>query len=266
MRSASIRFVKGHGTQNDFVVLPDVAAADLTTELIQSICDRRTGIGADGVLRVAATGEAGGYFMDYRNADGSVAETCGNGIRVFARFLVAAGLQEPGEFVVGTRNGPCAVVVPADGGDITVEMGTPQRLPDGKVTIDGASWPATGISMGNPHLVVLDAGAVSGLDLTRQPGYEPADSYPDGVNIEFLELLGDHHLRMRVHERGVGETRSCGSGACAAAVAAMEAAGERAPYLVDVPGGRLVIDWRADDQVLLSGPAVVVASGEYPFG
>jgi diaminopimelate epimerase len=257
-----VRFVKGHGTQNDFVVLPDVAAGDLDVALVQALCDRRTGIGADGVLRVSKDSD-GTYFMDYRNADGSIAETCGNGIRVFVRYLVDEGLTAPGEFVVGTRSGPCPVTVPADGSDITVEMGTPLRLPDGKVTVAGTSWPAYGVSMGNPHLVVLDAGAVADLDLTRQPGYQPLDGYPDGVNIEFLEPVGEHHVRMRVHERGVGETRSCGSGACAAAVAAMEVANERAPYLVDVPGGRLRVEWRSDDIVTLSGPAVIVARGEY---
>jgi diaminopimelate epimerase len=260
----ALRFVKGHGTENDFVILPEIAEADLTAELVQAITDRRTGIGADGVLRVARRDEQ--YFMDYRNADGSIAETCGNGIRVFARFLVAEGLERAGDFVVGTRNGPCAVTVPADGGDITVEMGTPARLPDGKVSVDGTSWPAYGVSMGNPHLVVLDAGRVADLDLSRQPAYEPVDGYPDGVNIEFLEPVGDRHVRMRVHERGVGETRSCGSGACAAAVAAMDAAGVHAPYRVDVLGGRLVVDWREDGQVVMTGPAVLVASGEYPFG
>jgi diaminopimelate epimerase len=201
--------------------------------------------------------------MDYRNADGSVAETCGNGIRVFARYLVEEGLQTEGEFVVHTRRGPCRVTVPADGADITVDMGTPERLADGKVTIGDVRWPAQGVSMGNPHLVVIDAGDVDGLDLSRQPDFAPADAYPDGVNIEFLQTVGDHHVKMRVHERGVGETRSCGSGACAAAVAVMELAGERSAYLVDVPGGRLVVEWHADGTVSLSGPAVLVARGEY---
>jgi diaminopimelate epimerase len=110
---------------------------------------------------------------------------------------------------------------------------------------------------------VLDAGDVDALDLTGPPGFEPASDYPTGVNIEFLQRLGPHHVKMRVHERGVGETRSCGSGACAAAVAVMAAADERSSYVVDVPGGRVVVEWRADDMVTLTGPAVLVASGEY---
>ena len=115
--------------------------------------------------------------------------------------------------------------------------------------------------MGNPHLVVQDAGQVDELDLTRAPSVRPAEAYPDGVNVEFVERVGDRHIRMRVYERGVGETRSCGSGACAAAVAAMGARGEHGTYLVDVPGGRLTVTWRDDGDVLMSGPAVLVASG-----
>jgi diaminopimelate epimerase len=251
--------VKGHGTENDFVVLPDFTA-ELDPALVRALCDRRAGIGADGVLRVVDSGD--GYFMDYRNADGSIAETCGNGIRVFARYLVAAGLVDAGEMTIGTRSGPRAVAVPADGGDITVDMGPATRLAGAEVSIGTSSWKAAGWSMGNPHLVVLDAGLIDSLDLSSPPTVQPVDAYPDGVNIELLEPVGERHVRMRVHERGVGETRSCGSGACAAAVAAMDAAGERSTYIVDVPGGRLAVQWRDDGAVLLTGPAVLVASGE----
>jgi diaminopimelate epimerase len=256
-----VRFVKGHGTENDFVVLPETAESDFDAELVRVLCDRRAGIGADGVLRVHRD-NAGEWFMDYRNADGSVAETCGNGIRVFARYLVTAGLAAPGALQVGTRSGVRRVEVPADGGDITVDMGQATQLPDAVVTIGGRELPAHGWSMGNPHLVVLDAGELERLDLSVAPRVEPASSYPDGVNIEVVETVGTNHIRMRVHERGSGETRSCGTGACAAAVAAMEAAQTWEPYTVDVPGGRLGVEWTADGRVLLSGPAVLVASGE----
>jgi diaminopimelate epimerase len=267
-RRDGLPFIKGHGTENDFVVLPE-PPADLGTDLVRALCDRRAGIGADGVLAVVSDGD--GYFMDYRNADGSLSETCGNGIRVFARYLVESGRQTAGRFVVGTRNGPCPVDVPEDGGDITVEMGTPERLTDGKVTVGDSTGalvtlPAHGWSMGNPHLVVLDAGSVADLDLSRQPAFAPAESYPAGVNIEFVEPVGERHLRMRVHERGVGETRSCGSGACAAAVAVMAERGERSAYVVDVPGGRLVVSWREDGVATLAGPAVLVAHGRWTEG
>jgi diaminopimelate epimerase len=252
--------VKGHGTENDFVLLPE-GPEDLDAALVRAVCDRRAGIGGDGVLRVVSGNE--GFFMDYRNADGSVAETCGNGIRVFARYLVTAGLAPAGELTIDTRSGPRRVIVPADGGDITVDMGQPTRLDDAEVSVGASSWKAVGWSMGNPHLVILDAGDIDSLDLSVPPRVDPASAYPDGVNVELLEPVGKHHLRMRVHERGVGETRSCGTGACAAAVAAMDAAGERSSYIVDVPGGRLVVRWREDGSVVLTGPAVLVATGEF---
>jgi len=254
-----VRFVKGHGTENDFVVLPDLDG-ELDPDLVRRLCDRRAGLGADGVLAVVTTPD--GYFMDYRNADGSLAQMCGNGIRVFARVLVHTGLASPGEMVIGTRSGPKRVCVPADGGDIRVEMGSPQRLSDAVVSIGADSWTAAGWSMGNPHLVVSDVGSLDRLDLGRAPVIDPADAFPDGVNVEFIERVGPAHLRMRVHERGSGETRSCGTGACAVAVATMAALAERVPYLVDVPGGCLAVEWRSDGQVTLSGPAVLVACGE----
>jgi len=264
-----VRFVKGHGTENDFVLLPpDEGPADLDADTVRALCDRRRGVGGDGVLRVAAA-TAGAedsdpdvrWFMDYRNADGSVAEMCGNGIRVFARFLVTEGLEEPGHLRIATRDGVKDVDVPADG-DVTVDMGMATRLDDAKVVVAGTTYDATGWSMGNPHLVVLDAPGLRTMDLSVAPAVEPAASYPQGVNVEFVERLGPCHIRMRVHERGVGETRSCGTGACAAAVAAMDAAGHCTTYIVDVPGGRLMVEWRGDGRVLLSGPAVLVARGE----
>jgi diaminopimelate epimerase len=255
-----VRFIKGHGTENDFVLLPE-PPGDLDAGLVRALCDRRAGIGADGVLAVRR--ENSSYFMDYRNADGSIAETCGNGIRVFARYLVDAGLESAGAFDVHTRAGERRVDVPADGGDITVEMGLPERLADAKVTIGDTTWSGLGFAIGNPHLVVLDAGPVDALDLSVMPDIDPLSAFPEGVNVEFVERLGGKHIRMRVYERGVGETRSCGSGACMAAVAAMEVICRRTKYDVDVPGGRLQVEWRDDDVVTLAGPAILVASGEF---
>jgi diaminopimelate epimerase len=257
-----VRFVKGHGTENDFVVLPDTPEAEFDAALVRALCDRRAGIGADGVLRVHRDHPDDTWFMDYRNADGSVAETCGNGIRVFARYLVTAGLARPGRLHVGTRSGVRRVDVPADGTDITVDMGPATPLPDATVTVGDREWKAHGWSMGNPHLVALDAGPIDTLDLATPPTVDPVEAYPEGVNVEVVESVGPHHIRMRVHERGSGETRSCGTGACAAAVAAMSHAGTRTPYVVDVPGGRLGVEWTDDDAVLLSGPAVLVAAGD----
>ena len=258
-----MRFVKGHGTRNDFVLLPPGEGPDeLTPAVVRALCDRRSGIGADGVLRVVRSIDAGDvrWFMDYRNADGSVAEMCGNGIRVFARYLVAAGYEEPGRLRIDTRAGVKDVDVPTSG-DVTVGMGKAERLPNANVVLGGAVHEALGWSMGNPHLVVVDVDDIDAVDLTAEPAVDPPDAYPDGVNVEVVHRVGDTHISMRVHERGVGETMSCGTGACAAAVAAMDAAGDRTSYDVDVPGGRLVVEWRANGEVLLTGPAVLVAEG-----
>ena len=270
---AVIAFVKGHGTENDFVLLPDPGGElALDPDRVRRLCDRRAGIGADGVLRVvrtAADTEARGlpgadqadWFMDYRNADGSLAEMCGNGIRVFARYLVADGLHPAGDIAVLTRDGVKAVRLAATG-DVTVDMG-PATLPgtDRKVVVGDRTWPAVEVTTGNPHAVVFVDGLADAGELRAPPVAEPA--FPDGVNVEFVVRRGDRHLAMRVHERGVGETRSCGTGACAAALATRFWAGEGAPdvWTVDVPGGRLRVTALPGQEVELAGPAVLVADG-----
>jgi diaminopimelate epimerase len=253
-----VRFVKGHGTENDFVILPDAPPPE--PGLVRALCDRRAGIGADGVLRVERRGD--GFFMDYRNADGSVAEMCGNGARVFGRYLVTAGLVEPGTVTVGTRAGDRVVQVPP-AGDVTVEMGAPVALEASPVV---GGRPGTALSMGNPHVVVSlpSLEALGALDLTRAPEVTPP--LPDGQNVEFTVRRGPRQLAMRVHERGSGETRSCGTGVCAAVVAAIargDGDGLDEPWTVDVPGGRLTVTWLSAGPVLLSGPAVLVADGEF---
>jgi diaminopimelate epimerase len=263
-----VRFLKGHGTENDFVLLPDLDGQNLDVETVRRLCDRRRGIGADGVLAVvriaAPTEDDSRWFMDYRNADGSVAEMCGNGIRVFARYLVDSGLEEPGDLRIDTRGGVKTVTVPAYG-DITVSMGPATKLPDAKVQLNGQWWWASGWSMGNPHLVVSDPDLlVDEVDLTVAPSIDPPAAYPDGVNVEIVEPVELTAFRMRVYERGVGETRSCGTGACAAAVAIMAACEEQTTYDMEVPGGRLTVTWQDDGDVLLTGPAVIAYRGEYP--
>jgi diaminopimelate epimerase len=258
-----VDFVKGHGTRNDFVVVPDLDdVIRLDAAAVRAICDRRSGVGADGVLRVVRRPDADvRWFMDYRNADGSVAEMCGNGIRVVGRYLVEVGLEPAGRLRIDTRDGVKDLDVPSSG-DVTVDMGIAAKGTDAKVGVGGQWWSAAGWSIGNPHLVVTDA-AIDALDLRIAPLVDPAETYPDGVNVEFVEVVGDRHVRMRVHERGVGETQSCGTGACAAAVAVMASRDERGSWVVDVPGGRLAVTWREDGRVALTGPAVLVASGEY---
>ncbi|HSA49763.1 MAG TPA: diaminopimelate epimerase, partial [Yinghuangia sp.] len=218
---STLRFLKGHGTENDFVIVPDPdGAIELTAADVVALCDRRAGLGADGVLRVVRSakdpaavhmaGEAE-WFMDYRNSDGSIAEMCGNGARVFARYLVEHGEASAGDLRIATRGGVRAVHVPADGGDVTVGMG-PARLPgpDGiAVTLpDGSVYDAVHVNMGNPHAVVFVADLDDAGDLLTAPVLSPPTAYPEGANIEFVVDRAPGHVAMRVHERGSGETRS----------------------------------------------------------
>ena len=268
----SYPFLKGHGTENDFVLLPDLdgsvhgdLSAQQMAERVRALCDRRAGIGGDGVLRVLRTD--GGWFMDYRNADGSIAEMCGNGIRVFVRHLLEEGLADPAHPIeVDTRDG--VKVLTVDGDLITADMGRPRVLGDTVVGVGTVSWVARQVDLGNPHAVAfvdsLDPRGPVGPLL--DPPSRDTEAFPDGANVEFVVRRGERHVAMRVHERGSGETRSCGTGACAVMVAAAVADGARpdgadVAYRVDVPGGTLTVTWTADDRVLLTGPAVIVARG-----
>jgi diaminopimelate epimerase len=264
-------FTKGHGTENDFVVVPDPdGLKTIDAAEVARLCDRRAGIGGDGLLRVVRTANMPGYegqaadaewFMDYRNADGSLAEMCGNGVRVFALYLVTHGLAGTDEFGVATRGGVKHVRV--DGSDVTVDMGVPVLpVTRGPITVDvlGTPRPAVDVDMGNPHAVVFVDSVDDAGDLLSLPLVAPAGAYTEGVNVEFVADAGPRHLRMRVHERGVGETRSCGTGACAAMIAAARRDGAPAgtPYIVDVPGGRLHFVERQDGHLEMTGPAVLL--------
>ncbi|KUL45592.1 diaminopimelate epimerase [Streptomyces regalis] len=285
--STRIAFLKGHGTENDFVIVPDPEnTIDLPPAAVAALCDRRAGIGGDGLLHVvrsAAHPEAkdmaaeAEWFMDYRNGDGSVAEMCGNGVRVFARYLQRAGHAAEGDLAVATRGGVKTVHIAktastsgSAAGDVTVGMGK-ALLPEGDVTVSVGerSWPARNVNMGNPHAVAFVDDLAHAGDLHSPPPFSPASAYPDGVNVEFVVDRGPRHVALRVHERGAGETRSCGTGACAVAVAAARrdgadpaVTGAPATYTVDVPGGTLVITERADGEIEMTGPAVIVAEGE----
>ncbi|MFD9904904.1 diaminopimelate epimerase [Streptomyces sp. NPDC059063] len=285
--STRIAFLKGHGTENDFVIVPDADnAIELSPAAVAALCDRRAGIGGDGLLHVvrsAAHPEArhlaaeAEWFMDYRNGDGSIVEMCGNGVRVFARYLQRAGLVGEGDLAVATRGGVKRVHIAkpaapggAEDGDITVGMGR-AVLPEGDVTVSVADrqWPARNVNMGNPHAVAFVDDLAHAGTLYEPPPFSPAAAYPDGVNVEFVVDRGPRHVALRVHERGVGETRSCGTGACAVAVATARrdgldptVTGAPVTYTVDVPGGRLTITERPDGEIEMTGPAVIVAEGE----
>ena len=264
----AIEFAKGHGTRNDFVLLVDRDGLfDPTPAQVAAICDRRAGIGADGILRAVSArhveewdGPSGIWFMDYRNADGSVAEMCGNGLRVFLRHLAEEGLVDSSADVpVGTRAGLRTGRFLVDG-RIAVMMGVVTT--GGAVTIGlaGQAWDATKADVGNPHAVVQlgSETELDGLDLSERPTWSPSDAFPKGVNVEFYAQSATDRLRLRVFERGVGETQSCGTGVVAAAAVACP--GSRCA--VRVPGGELEVDLTGEQAVLI-GPAEIVAHGEY---
>ncbi|WP_460540761.1 diaminopimelate epimerase [Glycomyces halotolerans] len=254
-------FAKGHGTGNDFVIVADPADEHpLTRPQVAALCDRRFGIGGDGLLRVAPSDDpAAKWFMDYRNADGSVAEMCGNGIRVFARYLLEQGLADGDRIPIATRAGTKTVTV--EGDRLGVDMGPAAFGPASEATLDGFTWPGQAVSMGNPHLVchLAETDRLDGLDLHRAPLFDTG-LFPEGVNVEFV-VGSAPHVRMRVHERGVGETASCGTGACAVAAVALRRSGtDTGTCEVDLPGGTLTVTV-TDETVHLIGPAVIVAHG-----
>ncbi|MEY2815311.1 MAG: hypothetical protein RIS05_1059 [Actinomycetota bacterium] len=250
----------GHGTENDFVIIFDPSEQiHLTAEIVARICNRSAGIGADGVIRI--THPEGKWFMDYRNADGSLAEMCGNGIRVMARYLVTRGHQSEGLFSINTRDGAKFLRVPMDG-DISVNMG--QVSDEGDIVmvlVNGSSYSARHISIGNPHAVAFleDLDSLGSLDLP--PVVEPASVYPEGVNLEFVEIQSLDTLIMRVHERGSGETRSCGTGTCAVALAASIHTRGQLParWIIKPPGGTLIVDIDGHSNATLTGPALLLA-------
>ena len=281
-------FAKGHGTQNDFVLLPDLdAELTLTAARVAAVCDRRRGLGADGVLRVTTAGAAvttgvlerlpdgvgaNDWYMDYRNADGSTAQMCGNGVRVFAHYLRASGLESRDEFVVGSLAGARLVTLHHVGkteADVTVDMGKVNRLGSGgkafEAVVGGRRFTGLAVDVGNPHLACVDpqlsTEELAALDVAAPVQFDRAQ-FPDGVNVEVLTAPVAGVVQMRVHERGVGETRSCGTGTVAAAFAALADAGaDTGTLTVRVPGGDVVVTI-TDATSYLRGPSVLVARGE----
>ncbi|MCO8270948.1 diaminopimelate epimerase [Actinoplanes sp. TRM 88003] len=275
-----MRFTKGHGAGNDFVIVEDVdGALDLTPAQVVALCHRRFGIGGDGVLRVVRSakdpagaelaGEAE-WFMDYRNSDGSIAEMCGNGVRVFTRYLVSHGLATPSPagIPIATRAGVMLAIV--EGDQIRVRMKSPRVYAAGTATTGPLTFPGVAVDCGNPHLVcgLHDGLSLDSLDLTTEPGFDRS-LFPAGVNVEFVVTAAplaeaDLHVGMRVHERGSGETLACGTGALAVGAVALRDAGlAMGVVAIDLPGGRLTVTHDAEDGWWLSGPAVLVATGEY---
>lgn len=278
-----IRFLKGHGTENDFVVVLDESASLRLSEVsIRSITNRRSGVGGDGILRVARAGDlhaageldaipggvdAGDWFMDYRNADGSIAEMCGNGVRVFAHALVATGLADAGEIRVGTRAGlrPATVSdVTAESATVSVSMGVPEVLGVSTVSFKGHTFAGLAVDVGNPHVAAIvprmTPESLATLPVDVSPSFDEG-FFPNGVNVEISTPLVDGEVTMRVHERGAGETRSCGTGIVATAIAALaDAEQNEGTVVVNVPGGRVQVEI-VDGHAQMTGPSRLVALG-----
>jgi diaminopimelate epimerase len=257
--SSPIIATYGHGTENDFVILFDPDSQyEITPAQIAAICNCSSGIGADGFIRI--TKPDGKWFMDYSNSDGSIAEMCGNGIRVMARYLVARGHLPEGIFAINTRAGIKHLRVPLEG-DISVNMGqVTDEMDEIEVTQNGKTWEGLNISVGNPHAVVFLENLEEVGSLETAPVVSPQSSY-QGVNVEFVQLLANNEARMRVHERGSGETRSCGTGTCAVALAATLHTRGKLPsrWTIYPPGGRLIVDIDGHSNATLIGPAELIA-------
>lgn len=275
MTTSGVPFRKGHGTGNEFILVSGLdgyfADPKSVTPIVQNLCNRDHGLGADGVLRVARASEFevddAQYFMDYTNADGSISATCGNGLRVFARYLVEAGLENRGQFTIGTRAGTVTVAISETDTDFTNIAMTMGHVSLGPMNVtvetETGSWPAVGIAGMNNHAVSVVDDIVSAGSLADIPTALPAGTYPDGVNFEFIQEKSPTHIAIRTHERGVGETLSCGSGACAAAYVHATSNHLNDPWTVqvDVLGGTVYVDSDTDGILTLRGPAVFVAEG-----
>ena len=273
----TLPFAKLHGTANDFIYVDARAGFPGDPAAIaRRLCDRRRGIGADGLILLLPSTEADGRMVIY-NSDGSRAEMCGNGIRGLAKFAHERGLIPKNPLALETDAGVKALSLHLDGGRVTrvtVDMGMPEwrgrEIPvdaDGEIldhalVVDGRTWSVTCVSMGNPHCVVF-VDDVAGLPLeTLGPRFERHPFFPRRVNTEFVRVDDRERLTMRVWERGAGETMACGTGACAVAVAAARTGRSARRVTVTLPGGPLEIDWRSDDRVLMTGDAVFVFDGQ----
>jgi diaminopimelate epimerase len=274
-----VRFAKYQGIGNDFVMIADPGdELKLSPEAVRRVCDRRFGIGADGVIRVALGRDGGELLMDYVNSDGSIGEMCGNGIRCLALFARTEGMTSADELRVETRAGVKTVEVqPED--RVRVDMGAPIFIPAdipvqweggdalrARLTLQATEVEVACLSMGNPHAVLFVEDPNEAPVRTMGPAIERHSAFPNGANVEFVRVLSPDRVRMRVWERGSGETLACGTGACAAAVATRLLAGGGERITVELPGGEAEVEWRGslheEAPVFLTGPATKVFEGE----
>jgi len=270
-----LKFTKMHGLGNDFVVIDAVRqTVDLSPEQVRQIADRHFGVGCDQLLLVEPAASADADFR-YRifNADGGEVSQCGNGARCFARFVYEQGLSEQSEIRVDTASGRLILRREEDG-NITVDMGIPRHAPPQiplnaerealsyPVEVDGKIWNFGAVSMGNPHAVLVVDNVDEAPVASLGPALESHPMFPERANIGFMQLIDPHHIRLRVFERGSGETLACGSGACAAVVVGIEQGLLTSPVRVDLPGGSLRIRWPGRrESVFMTGPAATVFEG-----
>lgn len=273
-----MRFFKYQGTGNDFVMLADLEdRLQLAPEMVRGLCDRRFGVGADGVIRVAPGDVDTDFFMDYVNSDGSIGEMCGNGIRCLAVLARDEGLTDNQDLRVGTRAG-IKIVSFTDDGRVRVDMGPPIFIPDevpvtwsgtdalhAKIELEDRVLEATCLSMGNPHAVIFTE-ETPGDPRPLGALIETHPMFPHATNVEFARVDSPSRVEMRVWERGSGETLACGTGACAVAVAAKLVAGAADRVTISLPGGELEVEWAGsleeEAPVFLTGPASRSFSGD----
>ena len=272
MSTRTIQFTKGHGTGNDFIIIPDDnGTLNLSAADVAKMCNRHFGIGADGILRVVKSKAQGiessetTWFMDYRNSDGSLAEMCGNGLRVFVHFLHETGREVNNEVLIATRGG-VKKVTKLDATNYRIEMGKPTiDVSPLEVHVANRKYIASSVHIPNPHAVAFVDDLNEVGELQDSPVANPETAFPNGANFEFIKRVAQNHIAMRVFERGSGETLSCGTGVCAAAIIARlnESQSGDTEWRVDVSGGSLRVLQNDAGEVSLIGPAALVANGEF---
>ena len=271
---STVKFALGHGTGNDFVLIADESGNfELTAQLARRLCDREGEFGADGVLILSRPTqnqrkEGVDLVMGYRNADGSAAEMCGNGIRVLVRYAIELGWAQGDHWQVLTPAGKVGVKA-VDQDRFEVQMGKAQLLEPVSVETQGERLQATKVTAPNPHAVALVQDCSKFEQIDSPPKLGPSASFPEGANVEFVEVTGPSSARMVIYERGSGLTQSCGTGACAvAAVLARDLPTAQRPstYQILVPGGELEVRVEGDGNLALIGPAVLTAEGEFEPG
>jgi diaminopimelate epimerase len=274
----NLEFAKYQGLGNDFILVDnrDSSTPKVTPEQAIKLCDRHFGIGGDGVI-FALPGQGGtDYTMRIFNSDGSEPEMCGNGIRCMARFIAdLEGASAKASYTIHTLAGLIVPQLTADG-QVTVDMGKPRltasEIPttlagadgqsiDQPLTVAGQTWQVTNVSMGNPHCITF-VDDVQAIDLEKiGPQFEHNPAFPQRTNTEFIEVVRPDYLKMRVWERGAGITLACGTGACAALVAAVLNGKSDRACTIALPGGPLLIEWAADEKIFMTGPAELAFTG-----